>query len=878
MAKYSDIVAGLTVGDYGSTGPTGFTNRFTISPNFQFNVNVDASAPSGKSIEILANSDPASTVSTRTLFSYDAVNSDPDRATSTQVAIIRIRPTAVDTGTLFGGLAARGGGSGGSENMTVGSFGTTASDVEVVRSGRYVNGSPTLSASAATNIWVTGGIYWLKHTVSGTTYTTTLYAENDLDGTVLGSVSNTAGGSNATDWIGIFAFSFRCEMDILYYAIGTGADQPDPPGGVTAPATAPTGLTAAAQSDTVIRLSWNALAGATGYKIRRDGVTVTDVGNVLTFDVVGLGQLQQYGFEVLAYNSAGDGPYSTAVLETTQATPENSILITDIDGGNASTTLSGIVGADTLTPRFNLFARPSTTTGTNGSGWRRMGFAIENVGGKSPVFAIDRANMADNTITPLSTWLPMYTTDGPEVLNPTYVQATSRTLVGGSTGTIEFSFDSPLPAGRVYVMTHPMGAQAQAATLATELLNNYPGVVTPTGSANASGAYFTTPAEVDENGRQIGVHNTYSFKAEFGGATTDGGPKRKLLMIAGVHAAGEQTSFVSFRACLKYILESADAAAVNLRANWDVYCYFNVTANGIFGGHRRHNFRVNTDPNRDYLAKSLAEINALTTAIFADTGGAVDVSFDWHGFASATEDFISWAQDTPQARKFIELGEAIFGSAARAGGIWSTATDTSTGWTRNTLGAKYAVAAEVPQRGNTSDSNYKFIGESWAKTLQATDADGQFYTPVIPQGVITAGTPSVSSTTASVPFTYSASDQTGFVYRLNGGAPVSVSSSPISLSGLTASTPYTIDIAAVNSVGTGTYSVVQNFTTTETPVITPGDGTSLADLLVGVRKLDIVAGYAEEKAINDRLYQFLRSQGFQGTLNDMLKAYLLSLT
>ena len=92
-------------------------------------------------------------------------------------------------------------------------------------------------------------------------------------------------------------------------------------------------------------------------------------------------------------------------------------------------------------------------------------------------------------------------------------------------------------------------------------------------------------------------------------------------------------------------------------------------------------------------------------------------------------------------------------------------------------------------------------------------------TPVggsVPSGTTTVGTITTGTTTASVPFTYSGSDQTGFEYRLNGGSAVTVSggTSPISLTGLTANTGYTIEVRATNVTGAGTWSASKSFTTT----------------------------------------------------------------
>ena len=97
--------------------------------------------------------------------------------------------------------------------------------------------------------------------------------------------------------------------------------------------------------------------------------------------------------------------------------------------------------------------------------------------------------------------------------------------------------------------------------------------------------------------------------------------------------------------------------------------------------------------------------------------------------------------------------------------------------------------------------------------------------PVVPPvGTVTIGTITPTQTTAQVAFTYDDSDQTGFRYRLDGGAAQVVASSPIQLTGLTADTAYTVEVLAYNDDGDGTWSTSTPFTT-EAVVVAPPAGT-----------------------------------------------------
>ncbi|GHU73538.1 hypothetical protein FACS189450_13500 [Spirochaetia bacterium] len=91
--------------------------------------------------------------------------------------------------------------------------------------------------------------------------------------------------------------------------------------GVTVPS-APTGVTAAAQSTSSIRVSWNAAAGATSYTVWYGlGGTLSNTVTATTSPatVSGLNANTTYVFIVTAHNSAGRSPDSTSASATTQS-------------------------------------------------------------------------------------------------------------------------------------------------------------------------------------------------------------------------------------------------------------------------------------------------------------------------------------------------------------------------------------------------------------------------------------------------------------------------------------------------------------------------------------------------------------------------------
>ena len=81
---------------------------------------------------------------------------------------------------------------------------------------------------------------------------------------------------------------------------------------------APTGLAATGETSSTVSLSWNASAGAAGYKVLRNG---TQVGTATSsaYTDTGLSAATRYTYTVEAYNSAGTSAASSAVTATTAA-------------------------------------------------------------------------------------------------------------------------------------------------------------------------------------------------------------------------------------------------------------------------------------------------------------------------------------------------------------------------------------------------------------------------------------------------------------------------------------------------------------------------------------------------------------------------------
>ena len=93
------------------------------------------------------------------------------------------------------------------------------------------------------------------------------------------------------------------------------------PGGDTGITVAPTGLRLVEATATTVKMAWNPVAGATGYRLYRSGVSqVVGVANGTTGEIGGLTTNQDYQIQVAAFTASGAiGPKSNAVKVHTKA-------------------------------------------------------------------------------------------------------------------------------------------------------------------------------------------------------------------------------------------------------------------------------------------------------------------------------------------------------------------------------------------------------------------------------------------------------------------------------------------------------------------------------------------------------------------------------
>ncbi|MEU3343823.1 glycoside hydrolase family 18 protein [Streptomyces sp. NPDC006700] len=172
------------------------------------------------------------------------------------------------------------------------------------------NSTYTLSA------WVQGGYTYLGATGTGTTDVSTWTP--DSAGWKQLSTTFTTGSSTTS--VSVYLHGWYGQA--AYYADDVSVFGPDGGGGgdpaPTVPS-APGGLAVTGTTSSSVSLSWNAVSGATGYNVYRDGSKVTAVSGT-SATVTGLAAATSYSFQVTATNAAGESARSATVTGTTAST------------------------------------------------------------------------------------------------------------------------------------------------------------------------------------------------------------------------------------------------------------------------------------------------------------------------------------------------------------------------------------------------------------------------------------------------------------------------------------------------------------------------------------------------------------------------------
>ncbi|MFE2052597.1 chitinase [Streptomyces sp. NPDC059459] len=162
--------------------------------------------------------------------------------------------------------------------------------------------------------WVQGGYSYLGVTGTGTTDVSTWTPDSaswkQLSTRFTTGSSTTSVTVYTHGWYGQAAYHVD-DLSVFGPDGGGGGDGPGP----TVPG-APAGLNVTGTTSSSASLAWNAVSGATGYSVYRNGTKVTAVTGT-SATVTGLAAATSYSFQVTATNAAGESVKSTAVTART---------------------------------------------------------------------------------------------------------------------------------------------------------------------------------------------------------------------------------------------------------------------------------------------------------------------------------------------------------------------------------------------------------------------------------------------------------------------------------------------------------------------------------------------------------------------------------
>lgn len=162
--------------------------------------------------------------------------------------------------------------------------------------------------------WVQGGYAYLGVTGTGTTDVSTWTPDSaswkQLSTRFTTGSSTTSVTVYTHGWYGQSAY-YADDLSVFGPDGGGGDGEPEP----TVPS-APAGLSVSGTTSSSASLAWNAVSGATGYNVYRDGTKVTAVTGT-SATITGLAASTSYSMQVTATNAAGESARSAAVTART---------------------------------------------------------------------------------------------------------------------------------------------------------------------------------------------------------------------------------------------------------------------------------------------------------------------------------------------------------------------------------------------------------------------------------------------------------------------------------------------------------------------------------------------------------------------------------
>lgn len=324
-------------------------------------------------------------------------------------------------------------------------------------------------------------------------------------------------------------------------------------------------------------------------------------------------------------------------------------------------------------------------------------------------------------------------------------------------------------------------------------------------------------AKLNELGGSIPATPLYGFVVD---DSAYAGNKKLAVMTAGVHAS-EDVGELWLWEMVDFVLNGTSAEAIYARQNFKIHVYPLVNTSGRAGGYWRGSPDHVDDPNTEWYEATPSHefVGKIKSAILADVGGAaVAWAIDTHASRSGTRAQLGVRTALPSTVEYDTRVRARYPA-----GDWSdyesrsTPLDMTSGTIRTfftrELQPGLSMLHEVCDRpGSVTPAVMRPYAEASIGALVDMDAAGWF--DEAPTGTLTLGTPSVTASSISLPWTYSAADHDGieYRYRLTAGtwsAWIDAGLvSPIEITGLTSGAEYEIEARAYNAAGAGSPQTV----------------------------------------------------------------------
>lgn len=274
-----------------------------------------------------------------------------------------------------------------------------------------------------------------------------------------------------------------------------------------------------------------------------------------------------------------------------------------------------------LTPTITLRSRWAGDE--NASGARAMYGKVSGVAGMTPSFRLSRTGF-EGTLETSKKFVFSYD-------RVTWHEFGNRT---NDSSYFNFSHSAAFTSGEVWICSQePWTNETTAQWISSVQTSQY--VSEAPSSLGKSFVFGTRSASVNELGETIPALPLYSLKVGNSNPTApDGQPKRKLVLMAGVHASEDIGNYL-LEGAVEFLVSSDPKAAV-VRDWFDTFVYPLIAAAGRYGGAQRADFgpgaQIDDDVNRKWVDGSVLEANNKhMLAISTDCGAVVDVLIDYHG-------------------------------------------------------------------------------------------------------------------------------------------------------------------------------------------------------------------------------------------------------